>query len=406
MGAAGGWRRRLRQFRLGRDRTQPAETAPEAAQEAAHRLLTQLRTVARRLPGTLDPAATAETLLTTLRRGMPVDRGVVLVHTEGQRLVPLAALGGETLDWDLRLSLDTALSEAWTSQQAQARDGQHPRSDGSRPAGSCLAVPLSLGLRTFGVVAVESAREAVYPSDVVRAAVQQCANVSLALNTGLLFDEVRAVATAEERQRVAREVHDGIAQELVFLGYALDDIANEADPDAARRGLAELRSEITRIIGELRMSLFDLRSAVDPQAGLGAALSEHVRSVGASTGLTVHLSLDESPLRLSPDTEAELLRIAQEAIANARKHSGARNLWVTCVVDPPAATLVVEDDGRGFTAPARKDSYGLRIMRERAQRLRGRLDVGPRQLGGTRVSVAVGNLAGIGPDVPAEEGRS
>jgi hypothetical protein len=83
--------------------TSPRDESSQA-QEAAHRLLVQLRTVARRLPGTLSPAATAESLLFDLRRHVDVERGVVLVRSEGQRLVPIAFVGDQPLDWDLELS--------------------------------------------------------------------------------------------------------------------------------------------------------------------------------------------------------------------------------------------------------------------------------------------------------------
>jgi nitrate/nitrite-specific signal transduction histidine kinase len=122
---------------------------------------------------------------------------------------------------------------------------------------------------------------------------------------------------------------------------------------------------------------------------LGAALSEYVRSVGQQSHLTVHLSLDEAAQRLPAETEAELLRIAQEAITNARKHAEAENLWVTLQVDPPRALLRVEDDGRGLGRP-RADSYGLQIMRERASRLRTKVHVGPREPNGTQVEVVLG----------------
>ena len=77
------------------------------------------------------------------------------------------------------------------------------------------------------------------------------------------------------------------------------------------------------------MSIYDLRSEVDTHGGLGAALSDYVRSVGRATGLTVHLSLSEATDRLPAETEAELLRIAQEAVTNARRHADADNLWVS-----------------------------------------------------------------------------
>ena len=85
------------------------------------------------------------------------------------------------------------------------------------------------------------------------------------------------------------------------------------------------------------------------------------------------------------------MRIAQEAITNARKHAGARNLWVRCSVAPPSALLAVEDDGKGL-GRARVDSYGLEIMQERAERVGADLSVGPRDGGGTVVEVVLGNL--------------
>ena len=80
--------------------------------------------------------------------------------------------------------------------------------------------------------------------------------------------------------------------------------------------------------------------------------------VGETAGIAVHLELAESPARLRPAVESELLRIAQEAIANARRHSRASNLWVTCLVDAPDVFLKVEDDGRGLLPP-RDDSFGI-----------------------------------------------
>ena len=103
----------------------------------------------------------------------------------------------------------------------------------------------------------------------------------------------------------------------------------------------------------------------------------------------MHLVLDETPVRLPIDAETELLRIAQEAITNARKHANAENLWVTCRIDPPTAFLAVEDDGGGLGRP-RDDSFGLEVMRERAERIGARIAVGSREQGGTTVQVSLG----------------
>src|ERR1019366_3406358 len=147
--------------------------------------------------------------------------------------------------------------------------------------------------------------------------------------------------------------------------------------------------EITRMVGELRLSIFDLRSEVQAQVALGTALSDYVRAVSAGTTFSVHLVLDEAPERLPIAAETELLRIAQEAITNARKHAAAEHLWVTLRVDPPTAHLRIEDDGRGM-GTKRHDSFGLEVMRERAARLGGELTIGEREPHGTFVDIRVG----------------
>ena len=110
----------------------------------------------------------------------------------------------------------------------------------------------------------------------------------------------------------------------------------------------------------------------------------------------MHMILDESSLRLPIEVETEVLRIAQESITNARKHARARNLWVTCRVDPPKAFLRVADDGQGLGSP-RGDSYGLEIMRERADRVGAELSVRQRVGGGTVVELVLGGSTVVAP---------
>ncbi|HEX7106963.1 MAG TPA: ATP-binding protein, partial [Acidothermaceae bacterium] len=261
-----------------------------------------------------------------------------------------------------------------------------------------VVLPLRMGDRTFGLVAVESdpavsaARGLpVSPLEAAQltAAVELVNEAALRLETALLFGEVRTIATSEERRRLAREIHDGIAQELASLGYAIDDLVAEARDEERAEVFRALRREVTRMVGELRLSIFDLRSEVQAQISLGNALSDYIRQVSAGASFSVHLILDEAPDRLPITVEAELLRIAQEAITNARKHASAEHLWVTCHVDPPFAHLRVEDDGRGL-GTKRIDSFGLEVMRERADRLGGVLEVGQRDPRGTFVDVRLG----------------
>ncbi|MFF3857370.1 GAF domain-containing sensor histidine kinase [Micromonospora sp. NPDC002575] len=368
------------------------EGKPQPYAEAT-RLLTQLRTVARQLPGaTLDPGGISEHLLEELRTVARAERAAVLSASGGGRLVVLAQVGVDRVDWETTLDADSAIADAWASQQPQTASRSQARSHTGGDV-SALIVPLVAGVRTVGMLVMEADVAQAYPPPVVSRVTALTRPAALRLEAALLFDEVRSLATNEERQRLAREIHDGVAQELVMVGYGIDNALAyvEEDPKETAEALRTLRGEVTRVITELRLSLFELRSEVDRHGGLAAAIAEYARTVGASGGLRVHLSLDESTARLPAATEAELLRIAQEAVTNARKHAGAANLWVTCEVDPPYAQIEVSDDGHGIGEQRTDGHYGLAIMAERAERIRGRLEIRPRQPSGTTVAVVLGS---------------
>ncbi|MFG1993705.1 GAF domain-containing sensor histidine kinase [Actinoplanes sp. NPDC048988] len=388
---------------------QPSEPTPQPYAEAT-RLLTQLRSVARSLPGaTLDPGGISEHLLEELRLITPADRSAVLSASGGGRLVVLAQTGAERVDWETTLDADSAIADAWATQQPMTANRSQARS-GRKGDTSSLVVPLVAGVRTIGLVILETDVANAYPSSVVSEVTWVTDPAALRLEAALLFDDVRSLATNEERQRLAREIHDGVAQELVMVGYGIDN-AQATLPEGADETAEELRSlraEVTRVITELRLSLFELRSEVDRNGGLAAAIAEYARTLGTSAGLRVHFTFDESTARLPAATEAELLRIAQEAITNARKHAGASNLWVTCTVDPPYAEIEVSDDGRGFADDRPDGRYGLTIMAERAERIRGRLKITPRHPSGTTVAVVLGSPArrdSVRDSVSAPEGE-
>ncbi|HCT76382.1 MAG TPA: ATPase [Micromonosporaceae bacterium] len=373
-----------------------ARRAPQPYAEAT-RLLTQLRQVARQLPGaTLDPGSIAEHLLEELRSIGRADRAAVFAASGGGRLEVLAQFGVGTdtsmrAVWETHLDADSAIADAWASQQPQISSRTQLRSYASNDPVSALVVPLIAGVRTVGLVVLERDGVGGYPPSLTYRIISSAAPAALRLEAALLFDEVRSLATNEERQRLAREIHDGVAQELAMIGYGIDNAQAGLPENATATAdeLRELRGEVTRVITELRLSLFELRTEVDRHGGLTAAIAEFARISGNQAGLKVHLSLDEVG-RLPASIESELLRIAQEAVTNARKHAFAANLWVTCTVDPPFALIEVSDDGQGLSDQRSQGSYGLAIMAERAERIRGRLEIRPREPSGTTVAVVVG----------------
>jgi signal transduction histidine kinase len=300
--------------------------------------------------------------------------------TDGGVFLPLANHGPRSLN--AAVGEDPLVDRCWDERQAQLEDR---RADGE----GRLAFPLRVEDTMVGVF-VGSGRATPSRSDLDRAQ-GNLDRLTRRLDAALAFDEIRTAVTSDERQRLAREIHDGVAQELASLGYSIDDIAASADNENLVAMLKDLRTELSRVITELRLSIFDLRSSVSQTAGLGAALSDYLQTVGSRSNIRVHLSLDEASTRLSPGVETELFRIAQEAITNARKHSGARNLWVDCQVQPPYGRIQVRDDGCGL-GDGREDSFGLRIMQERAERIRADLKVedhSPSSVSGTCVTVTV-----------------
>lgn len=361
------------------------ETGPpdEQSYVSARRLLTQLRTVTRRLSSGLDPVSIGDQILRDVEAALVSPRSGLFVRTETGSWTPLTFRGA-----DARMALEPS-GEPFDTCLHVKRALSVPQASGRAECRHRFAFPVRVGDNVIGVVLADGPTSLGDDIDILQPTLAEHA---LRLDAALLFDEVRAFATVEERQRLAREIHDGIAQELGALGYVVDELAETASTEGHSRKLRDLRGEITRVVNELRLSIFDLRSEVDGSAGLGSALSTYVRTVGARSGLTVHIKLDEAPSRLRSDIESELLRITQEAVTNARKHSDGENLWVDCRIRPPSAHICIQDDGGGLGA-SRPDSYGLKIMRERAERIGAQLEIRDAQAAsgnlGTRVTVTL-----------------
>jgi len=369
-GVIGAWIRSIARRRASED----------VSYEAAHALLTRLREIAGALPTGLDEVSLAQQVLSDVGEVTPFDRAALFVPVDSGTLVPLAVHGVDNADW--RVDQDDGL---WSRVRRHGRAEQRSGTFTDPSIGQSAAIPILLGQHRTAVIGIERDGAPWPPHDLIEAQ-DTAEEAALRLDTAALFSELRSLATAEERRRVAREIHDGIAQDIASVGYLVDDLAARVTEPQAVKELNDLRDRLTTIVNELRLSIFDLRSDVSPSAGLGAALAAYVRSVGAEANLTVHLVLDESAHRLAIDVETELLRIAQEAVTNARKHARARNLWVTVRIDPPRAFLRVADDGTGMGTP-RPDSYGMEIMAERANRLGALLSVRNRVGGGTVVEI-------------------
>lgn len=352
--------------------------ASQAPYAAAHSLVAQLHTLTQKVTVGLDSPSTAARLAGSLSELADASRWAVLVGMNADELRPVASHGAQ----------DGLVDAAVRCLERGAPTQHH----------GVAALVLRVGEHVLGALALDRASE--WPPALLDALQSRADEQSLRLETALLFDDIRAVATSEERNRLARDMHDGVAQELVALGYLVDEIEALSEEPATRATAALMRGEVTRLVSELRLSIFDLRHEVSDQS-LSDALSQYVREVGAGPDLRVHLVLEERGTALPRRTESELMRVAQEAITNVRKHARARNLWVTFETDGSWLRLRIEDDGVGSAGP-RQRHYGMHTMRERAARIHAELTVSDRLGGGTVVSLQSRPPAPIGDDLPHE----
>lgn len=319
---------------------------PRDEYDETRRLLEQLRGLTRQLSGGLDAASAAEALLDRCWRVAPHHRAAVVVEPHDGAFVPLAVTGASRVPWRAPLHKDGPLKQAWTTGTV-VLDRRQQDLDGRRHGSTLLALPLLSSGRPFGLVIVESYDPAAFSEAEVEALRSTVAGAVGQLETAVLFEEVRREAGAEERDRLAREMHDGIAQDMAYVGYQLDDLrarTTKVDPDLGAQ-VAEVRRALTAMVSDLRLSITDLRTTVRPSQGLGAALSSYLRAVCSQRGLVLTLSLHESAFRLPAESEVVLLRAAQAYAQVASRAPGASSLAVRLVVDPPSALLTLSCDG-------------------------------------------------------------
>jgi signal transduction histidine kinase len=271
------------------------------------------------------------------------------------------------------------------------------------PAKSWLGVPMIAGDEVLGVIAVQSyTTENVYDEGHLNLLPTIAAQAAIAIENARLYEQARQLAVMEERQRLARELHDAVTQTLFSASLIAETLPPlwESDQDEGRELLKELRQLSRGALAEMRTLLLELRPATLVEASLTDLLHQLGEAVMGRTGLPVTVIV-EGECALPPDVHVTVYRIAQEALNNVVKHARASRVTVKlrCVpplpIDIPPASggdrggtveLYVGDDGRGFdSSHIPPESMGLDIIRERAQAIGARLTVESEIGRGTKV---------------------
>jgi signal transduction histidine kinase len=221
----------------------------------------------------------------------------------------------------------------------------------------------------------------VYPGDLFRLGFYLALLIGAAREIVSYWRSVIAVASLEERRRLARDVHDGLAQEIAFIARNVKLLGKHgAEPELVERilrAVARSQEESRRVIGALA-------STVDEP--LEQALAQAARDAAGRYGAAVDMELANG-IVLSPREREAVLRIASEAVANAARHSGAETLRLYLERLDAGMRLGVIDDGAGFDAEQPRRGFGLVTMKDRAEALGGTLSIDSRRGVGTRVEL-------------------
>lgn len=183
------------------------------------------------------------------------------------------------------------------------------------------------------------------------------------------------LARVQERERIARDLHDVVIQSLIGIGIHLNRIAADVPPYAIRHHVDEAARAIDAVIGDLRDYIFELRPRMGGQRTFGDAVERMARSIAASTGVEIRVAIDRQLAARLGSHATELVKIIREALSNAIRHGGARHCTVSVVPLGGAAVLTISDDGTGFDVSTGEHGHGIPNMQERASKMGASLEL-------------------------------
>ncbi len=237
---------------------------------------------------------------------------------------------------------------------------------------------------TFGA-ALRQANEARQESQKLLADLQE-AHEQLQAYTS----QARQLAVAEERNRLAREMHDALGHRLTVAVVQLEGAQRliPIDPERSAGMIEAMRGQIKQALAELRQTVSALRSpeaAAGLNGSLATAVTHLVQTFQEATSLTIHLTMPEELPLLPEAHRLAMYRAAQESLTNVQRHANARQAWLIIAADADHITLSVSDDGQGLRDEVRDGRFGLIGLRERAKQLGGSLTLGAADEGGARL---------------------
>ncbi len=256
--------------------------------------------------------------------------------------------------------------------------------------------PLQSAGQVFGLIVLDGLGPSVRTPrrrELLDSIVDQAA---VAISNARFRVRVRELAVLEERERIAREMHDGLAQVLGYVNtkaFAVRRLLRDGDTTTAQAMLAQLEEAAREVYADVREGVLALRSTAPGDRSLLDTICDYLGKFERLSGIRVECHADRkvAELRLPEMSEIQVMRVIQEALSNVRKHAGASNATVTLRARDGMFVAQVDDDGSGFDVrtAGRRDwpQFGLQTMRERAEAIGGRFSVKSSPGGGTHVTI-------------------
>ena len=339
--------------------------------------------------------------------------GIYLLHEDAQTLT-IAAYKGLSAPFVAEID-NLKVGEGFSGQVAQtgeplvvqdlSTDARLTRSAVKESDFQSLAIaPLVSRAKVLGTLFVITRRDREFSQQDIELLISIGGQIGVAVENAQLYEQAKQIAVVEERQRLARELHDSVTQSLhssTLLAEAGQRLASRGDLERTRGYLTRLGEISQQALKEMRLLVYELRPLHLMNVGLVWALQQRLDAVERRAGVDVNLVVD-GEIELPLDVEEALFRIAQEALNNALKHAAPTSIVVTIHIDGESpyqrVELDVVDDGQGFDPAALGDEGGLGLvsMRQRVENVGGVLDVRSTPGEGTHVRASVDMGASTG----------
>lgn len=355
-----------RQLWIEAERRQQETVDQMTRMSMANDLLHQLHDVVQTLPSSLDLSDVIASAQETIRESVDSAVTVVLIPDDTSDIWCIELAEGVRLPVTMvPTELPTALRAALATHDVVRRGDLEPGDGGAcgPETRSILTTALRAHDRVVGLVSIEDRRGDAYTDEDARLVEGLATSLALAVDNARWFSRLRTLGAEAERARIARDLHDSVAQSLAYVGFELDRIATAHDDPELR----ELQGVVRGVVVELRETLYQLRTTVNESQDLVDVAREYIARWSDRTGVETEFSPETEGRRVPAQVEQELWRILQESLTNVERHADASHAWVSWRIADGRAQLVVRDDGRGMKTDATsRERYGLVGIRERA----------------------------------------